>query len=159
MASTGPLAIQLSHNGNIGKLEIGERLAVIFGDSQGSTAVKLGYQIPYQFNAIAWDASISGNRLTQTVVGSHTAGYLRYKHTTPGKGDLCDMRDVMFVSAGIGLNDISALVSTNESQRDYAVSQIGQKMFEIFGDVKLNGNYGLILGLPPYSSSDNTSVE
>lgn len=161
LSSTGPFGFNVSRNGSVDSIEIGAEMFVIWGDSQATltSTNDLGYHIKRQFSAICWDAAIPGNSITRTSTGNHTAGYLRYKSTTPGNGDLCDMRDMVFIDAGFGLNDIARINSSGEAFRDYVVGDIGYRLIEVFADVKANGNQGMLIGLPPYSSTANTSYQ
>lgn len=161
MASTTSLFFWLTFDATtFSSIEIGSEMAVVLGDSQSVLGNgTLGDKFIDAFNTIGWDGSISGNRFSQTAIGSHKAAYLRYQSTAAGNGDICDMRDVLLFDAGMGLNDVSAMVSTNENKRDWTVSEIGRRLFEVFGDAKNNGNQGFILGLPPYSSTVNASME
>jgi hypothetical protein len=125
---------------------------VILGDSQAiDNAARLGGTLPTAFTHERGTifSTVSGSRLTATVAGTHTAGYLRYKHGTAGSGDLCELRGVLYVLAGMGLNDVSAYVGT--TAQDQVVAEMLARTAEIVDDAKTNGNSVLLIGLPPYS--------
>jgi len=147
-----------SGGGTIGNVEIGIEPIVIFGDSMASYSGRLGQYLPSAFTypKINWRAQISGNRLTVNSTGNHTAGYLRYKNTTVGLGDLCEIRDCVFCVAMYGLNDISRI---GTGSADAVTADYFDKLESIIDDLLSNENQPLIAGLAPYSHPSNTSTQ
>ena len=144
---------------------------IILGDSQSgfktnatsvSSLHRLGTYIPAAFthSRSVWNAAITGGAIVAgwgfDIV---TPIYLRYKHTTPGWGDLCEMTNVVFVISGAGINDISPLVTDTEANRDKAISVIIQRLAEIIEDIYASGNQVVILGIPPYSTGDASTED
>ena len=149
--------LDISGTGAIASLTIGWEPIVIWGDSQ-SLATRYSSYLPtaFQDRRMSWRAFISGNRLSSTLAGVHTAGYLRYKNTTIGEGDLAQFRGTLFISAGFGLNDIS-VIGTGDATT--VTTNYFARKTEVIDDILANGNQILIIGLAPYSSSANASTQ
>lgn len=149
-----PSWLELSGTATVTEVGVGWDMVVLFGDSQVAIAShRLGEHLPtaFAYDRLYWDASISGNRLTTTSAGRQTAGYLRYKSTTPGEGDLCEMTGILFCYCGMGVNDLALLVHDNEEDRNGTVALIAEKVAWILDDLQDNANAALVIGLPPYS--------
>lgn len=155
-----PEYLSLAGTAAVASIEVGWEPVVLFGDDQVSIADdRLGAHLPSAFTLprIYWDASIGGNLLTETVTSSHTAGYLRYKHGTPGGGDLCEMTSVLFCFAGFGLNDVTQIGTTEANRRVYA-SRVIQRTAEILSNLDSTSG-AIIIGLPPFSLSGSASED
>jgi hypothetical protein len=124
-----------------------------------SSTNRFGYYIPRSFTypRIYWLAYKSGNSLT--AAGTASAGYLRYKSTTPGQGDLCEMRTPLFCFAGMGINDISVAVTTDETARNKIIALMATRLAEILDDLQDRGLPSLLIGLPPYSDANASEQE
>lgn len=151
--------ITFEGTGTIAKMEVGYEPVVIFGDSMATFSGRIGQYLPTAFteDRMFWRAQISGNRLTTTGVGSHTAGYLRYKSATPGIGDLCEFRDAVFCFGMYGLNDISR-IGTTEANVATVTTDYFTRVEEIVDDLVANGNQPLLIGLAPYHHVPNAST-
>jgi hypothetical protein len=95
-------------------------------------------------------AGIGGSRIGVDGL-DQTCGYLRYKHTTPGKGDLCEMSGIVFVFTGYGLNDAAWVTAAT---RNTAAMNWSYWASSILSDVAGNGNAALIISIPPNSTDD-----
>jgi hypothetical protein len=149
-----------SGGGTISLIELGWEPIVIFGDSMSSYSGRLGQYLPpaFTYPRIDWRASISGNALTTTSPGNHTAGHLRYKSATAGTGDLCEIRDSVFCFGMYGLNDISR-IGTNSGLIPTVTTDYFTRLEEIIDDLLANGNQPLIVGLAPYHHVPNASSQ
>jgi hypothetical protein len=144
----------------VATVEVGWQPLVLFGDSQVSqVSERLGTHLPGAFthDRMYLDAWIAGNLVT-TSGAAHTAGYLRYKSTTGGNGDLCEMSTPLFVFCGFGVNDMTA-IGTTEANRNGRVAEIGQRYCEMLHDLHDRGIPTLIIGLPPYSDKNASEQE
>jgi lysophospholipase L1-like esterase len=160
MAAAGWRHLSVTGGGTIGTVQIGWEPVVIFGDSMASYSGRYGQYLPgaFTYPRMHWRAQISGNRLQSTSSGNHTAGWLRYKHTTIGLGDLCELRDVVFCFAGYGLNDIS-LIGTNPANVPTVTAGYFDRFDAIIADLQANGNQPLVIGLAPYHHVPNASEQ
>lgn len=157
-----PHYVTISGTGTLRTFCVGTRICCYLGDSQ--TAVRGGGDenpvIPYRLGAefpdaftharTCWHGGIGGNKLTESTYG--IAGYLRYKNDTIGLGDICEIRGMTFVFAGMGINDIRLLINTEDNRNKI----IGTMLYRVAGmiqDVLANGNEAIIMGLPPCSAS------
>lgn len=151
---SSPTMLDMSGTAAVAKIQVGWEPVVIFGDSQAiNSAGFFGAELPSAFTypRIAWYAAISASKVHENA-GASTAGYQRYKHDTPGSGDLCEMGGIVFVWAGYGVNDINEIGDT-AANRNPTMGKYLHRTAEILGDVAQNGNAMLIIGLPPYSKS------
>ncbi len=146
--------------GTISSIQIGWEPVVIFGDSMASYSGRLGQYLPaaFTYDRMHWRAQISGNALTTTSPGNHTAGYLRYKHTTIGSGDICEIRDAVLCFAMFGLNDISR-IGTTAAQIPIVTADYFNRVEEVVDDLLANSNHPLLVGLAPYHHVPNASTE
>ena len=167
---TGPQYLKITGTAAVAAIEVGWQPVVIFGDSQShktgegglttSATERLGYYLPlaFEYPRIYWLSYMSGNFLTIDNGVTSTAGYLRYKATTPGEGDLCEMTSPLFVISGYGVNDI-ALIGTTETNRNKVVSLFATRVGEILDDLQDRAIPTLIIGIPPYSSAGSASEQ
>lgn len=151
--------IAIEGTGSIGSIQVGWEPVVIFGDSMSSFSGRYGQYLPdaFTFPRISWRAGISGNTLVATAVGNHTAGYLRYKHTTPGAGDVCQIRNCILAFCGMALNDVQG-IGTNPSNVATVTSNYLGRLTEIVDDAIVRDNVPLIIGTAPYNHPTHTSV-
>jgi hypothetical protein len=152
--------MSITGGGTVGLVEVGWEPIVIFGDSMSTFSGRLGQYLPpaFTFPRISWRASISGNALTQTSPGNHTAGHLRYQSTVPGTGDLVDLRDVLFCVAMFGLNDISR-IGVNPALVPTVTDDYFARLEAVIDSLKTNGNRPFVIGLAPYHQIVNASVQ
>jgi hypothetical protein len=156
-----PSFLNMSGTATVTKLEVGWGMAVMFGDSQCSSASsRLATHLPTSFEhpRQVWHAWISGNQLMDTVNATHTAGYLRWKHGTPGLGDLCEMTGTLFVWGGFGVNDVSN-DSDTRAERNGFVMGFASRVATILQDAANKGCSVLVIGLPPYSDGNANTHE
>lgn len=149
-----PDMLDMSGTATVAKIQIGWEPVVIFGDSQAIDGpTQFGGVLPgaFTFPRIVWHAGISSSRV-QADIASVIAGYRRYKHETPGSGDLCEMKGIVFVWAGYGVNDINQIGDT-AANRNVLMGKLLYRVTEILGDVAQTGNQILVIGLPPYSKA------
>lgn len=146
--------------GTISAIQIGWEPVVVYGDSMAAYTGRLGQYLPTAFthDRMHWRAQISGNALTTTSPGNHTAGHLRYKHTTIGSGDICEIRDAVLCFAMFGLNDISR-IGTNPAQIPIVTDDYFLRIGQIVDDLLANGNHPLLVGLAPYHHNPNASTQ
>jgi hypothetical protein len=151
--------VSIEGSGAVGKIEVGYEPVIIFGDSMATISGRIGAWLPssFTYDRISWRAQISGNRLSVTSAGLHTAGYLRYESAAPGTADLCDLRDVVFCFGMYGLNDISR-IGTTEANVATVTADYFQRVEEIVDDLVANGNQPLLIGLAPYHADPNAST-
>lgn len=146
----------------VAAIQVGWEPLVLFGDSQLSIpSSRLGFHLPTAFThpRIFWESWISGNTMTDGVGGgSQSPGYLRYKSTTAGNGDLCEMKGCVFVFGGFGVNDLSG-IGTTEANRNKIVALLATRYCEILDDLQDRAIPTLIIGLPPYSTATNASEQ
>jgi hypothetical protein len=160
-----PNQIYLSGTATVASIEIGWEPVIVFGDSQAkydAATGSLGAAIPdaFEYPRIYWPAGVGGGRISATVVANHTSGVQRYKNDTPGLGDICDMRGVLFCWAGFGVNDsaiITASSPADEISRINVAMQVAGSIQTIFTDIVTNGNKLLVISLPPYSHAVNAT--
>lgn len=156
-----PSFLNMSGTATVTKLEVGWEPVIMFGDSQCSSASsRLATHLPTSFThpRQVWHAWISGNQLLDTVNATHTAGYLRWKHGTPGLGDLCEMTGTLFVWGGFGVNDVSN-DSDTRAERNGFVMGFAAKAASIMQDASNKGCSILVIGLPPYSDGNANTHE
>jgi hypothetical protein len=145
-----PQWLTLSGTANTYLIEDGWEPVVLLGDSQ-TTTFNTALPAAFTYPRILWKAGIGGGSLVVDTAGQSTAGYLRYKSTTPGNGDLCEMTGMVFVFCGYGVNDVAGYADL-VTQRNGLVMNWAQRAAEIIDDLQDNGNHCLIIGLPPYSA-------
>jgi hypothetical protein len=171
LGTTGaiPQFLRMSGTAAVENIEVGWQPVLLFGDSQLTISVgegdmsstnRLGYYLPRAFThpRIYWLGYKAGKLLTAANGTSQTAGYLCYKSTTPGQGDLCEMVTPLFMFC-IGINDISVVVGTTEGNRNKVVALMGTRAAEIFDDLQDRDVPLLVIGLPPYSNGDASEQE
>jgi hypothetical protein len=147
---------------SLGTIQVGCDPLVIIGDSQAAandtainTPARLGTAIPAALadNRMTFGAAISSARVMATSYGTYisTALYLQYKGDLAVTfSGLCDMRNVTFVWAGPGLNDIHQ-VALSAVTANQCVADVLYRTLEVFYDALVNGNKIYLLGLPPCS--------
>ncbi len=149
-AFEAPHIVKISGTGSVGNLEIGREPVVVFGDSQGRDATnRLGSAWPTAFaeNRIHWEASISGNFWATSSTAS-TKAVDRYKHGTPGRGDLAYMRSALFIMSGLGVNG-----ATSATYIDDILSDLNA----FFANVAAASHQSvLFLGLPTVPGESGT---
>jgi hypothetical protein len=150
--------LDLSGTATVTAIEIGCDPLIVFGDSQALVYLGPALQTAFDTPRMLLRAGISGNQLCDTATNSHTAGYLRYKHTTPGLGDLCEMTGCIFVIAGIGVNDVSG-ESDTDAKRNAMAMRFAARVADILYDLQARAVPALVIGLPPYSDGDANTYE
>lgn len=146
-----PEVLKLAGTFTADMIEVGIEPMIYFGDSQmGRLIWSDVMHDAWTHDHITWKGDISGNRLTKTVAGSHTAMYLRIEHSTPGKGDIVDMRGVWLVIGVVGINDISAY-STSETVRPKLVAEMTHRLSGMVFAM-LNGQHNgvMLMGSIPW---------
>jgi hypothetical protein len=149
-----PVYLNMTGTATVATIEVGYEPLVLFGDSQVSLADhRYAEHLPgaFTYPRIYWLAALGGGSLITSLAGHSTAGYLRYKSTTPGQGDLCEMTGVVFVFCGYGVNDFTAYADT-DVERNGRVMEWIQRAAEIICDLQVNANQCFIIALPPYSA-------
>lgn len=157
-----PSWLTMSGTASVGTIQVCSEMVVVYGDSQCSYAGhRFSENLPsaFEYPRAVWHGWINGNRLTETVGGAHTAGYLRYKHGTPGLGDLCEMTGVLFAICGFGVNDVSSGIGTTETNRNKLTALLGTRIAEILDDLQDRAVPTLIIGLSPYSDGNASTQE
>lgn len=143
----------------IGKIQVGVRPLILMGDSQtgtkGSTTTlasvnKLGLNLPSSFSKprIYWLAAISGGTVYRDYTGINSSLGRRFK-STPGTGDLCEIRGGVFCFSGIGVNDTSAPATT--VAKNVAVSNVLSAISSMTAVIQSNSDELYFIGLPPYT--------
>lgn len=159
-AVAAPSILDMSGTAAVETIYIGWEPVVILGDSQAvNDNTKYGGLLPSSFTypRIAWHSAMGASKFYQSATSS-TAGYLRYKHTTAGNGDLCEMTGIVFVFAGFGINDLQE-IGTDETARNKIVAIMLSRLTTLLDDLQDNANAALLIGLPPYSKAGSASEQ
>jgi len=147
--------LHLTGTATVESVEVGWEPVVMLGDAQVSIGDdRIGKHLPIAFEhpRIYWDASIADNAIVAGVGGGHsTPAYLRYKHGTPGEGDLYEMRGAVVAVCAMGLVDIDGIASDVEA--NVKVLAMLDGVAEILAASQDNGNTPLVIGLPPYNKA------
>lgn len=141
----------------INQIRICYRPLLILGDSNAQVE-RLGAALETAFSRPSIDAAIAGNELGRDYTASSvdsTAGKSRYKHGTPGQGDLCEQKGVVAVFA-LGYNDIQHNVTTAALGITY-VGQAIQDAANVLTDLASRGIPTVVVSVPPYASDPESS--
>lgn len=162
-----PTQVTISASGgtaSVGGLSVSREPVVVLGDSQSrDDSGRIGVALPIAFTndravIAAW---VAGNQISATT--STTSGEKRYCHTTPGLGDICDMRGVIIAIPTFMVNDI--LNSRTPAQINTATANIITDALSNGVEVILLGGVPLADGHPsagtgnPLIISTNTLLE
>lgn len=155
--------IQFTGVGTVDTLQLAQRPVIIMGDSQSGrknsdtanndfNRLSQAWRDNLQYKYMIWLNTQSGTRIAGASASGSEAGQ-RYKSTTPGIGDICEITDMKFVLSGMGINDLVAMVSS-EATAASAPPTLAASADVILADVVANGSQAVVMGLPPYSAED-----
>lgn len=148
-----PYWVEITGTGSVDAVIVAVKPVVLLGASNSKNiSSRIGGNIGAAFTHKRYGivAAIGGGRLVSTVTDVHTAGYLRYEHTTPGEGDLCEMTGVVFVAESMFPNDYSG---------HNTPSQYDAKLADILTRNGLQGNDAIVIGAPYAGGNPTRLVE
>jgi hypothetical protein len=149
--------VNAGEGASIESIIVAHKPLVILGDSQANGGTDLGVQLPtaFTYDRPAWNAAIGYGRPEANYTNSvdSTAGYLRFRHTTPGLGDLCDMTGVIHVWPCFGVNSLGPTIITDDQTQNEVVGEIAFRAQEFAHYAIDNNNEVLFIGLPYCTSA------